>query len=210
MIIKEKLLKCCSPWNHNLWGFVVVSLWRFHCTWFLCSVLPSYCLYGFYVITMICSNGFACLCGVLFSGAILIHINVGCASTPWPCYDTGDCLLILHNTLIARFMGPTWDRQDPGGPHVGHMNFAIWVGTPSVSHQGQTWLLSIAHSMVTDYISQGMMNICSLKYKWCAYDEPGWNMILQYLKICNTIRVPCYLWLFKIHVQYSIMNYSAS
>ena len=23
-------------------------------------------------------------------------------------------------------MGPIWDRQDPGGPHVGHMNFAIW------------------------------------------------------------------------------------
>ena len=24
-------------------------------------------------------------------------------------------------------MGPFWDRQDPGGPHVGPMNFAIWV-----------------------------------------------------------------------------------
>ena len=24
-------------------------------------------------------------------------------------------------------VGPTWDRQDPGGPHVGPMNFAIWV-----------------------------------------------------------------------------------
>ena len=24
-------------------------------------------------------------------------------------------------------MGPTWGRQDPGGPHVGLMNFAIWV-----------------------------------------------------------------------------------
>ena len=28
--------------------------------------------------------------------------------------------------LIARFMGPIWGRQDPGGPHVGPMNFAIW------------------------------------------------------------------------------------
>ena len=26
-------------------------------------------------------------------------------------------------------MGPTWDRQDPGGSHVGPMNFAIRVGT---------------------------------------------------------------------------------
>ena len=24
-------------------------------------------------------------------------------------------------------MGPTWGRPDPGGPHVGHMNLAIWV-----------------------------------------------------------------------------------
>ena len=30
-------------------------------------------------------------------------------------------------TLIARFMGPTWGPQDPGGPHVGPMNFAIWA-----------------------------------------------------------------------------------
>ena len=25
-------------------------------------------------------------------------------------------------------MGPIWDRQDPGGPHVGPMNFVIWDG----------------------------------------------------------------------------------
>ena len=23
-------------------------------------------------------------------------------------------------------MGPTWGRQDPGGPHLGPMNLAIW------------------------------------------------------------------------------------
>ena len=23
-------------------------------------------------------------------------------------------------------MGPIWGRQDPGGPHVSPMNFAIW------------------------------------------------------------------------------------
>ena len=23
-------------------------------------------------------------------------------------------------------MGPTWGRHDPGGPHVGHMDVAIW------------------------------------------------------------------------------------
>ena len=25
-------------------------------------------------------------------------------------------------------MGPIWGRQDPGGPHVGAMNFATWTG----------------------------------------------------------------------------------
>ena len=24
-------------------------------------------------------------------------------------------------------MGPIWGREDPGGPHVGLMNFANWV-----------------------------------------------------------------------------------
>ena len=24
-------------------------------------------------------------------------------------------------------VGPIWGRQDPGGVHVGRMNFAIWV-----------------------------------------------------------------------------------
>ena len=28
-------------------------------------------------------------------------------------------------SLIARFMGPIWGRQDPSGPHVAPMNFAI-------------------------------------------------------------------------------------
>ena len=27
---------------------------------------------------------------------------------------------------MARFVGPIWGRQDPGGPHVGPMSFAVW------------------------------------------------------------------------------------
>ena len=42
----------------------------------------------------------------------------------------------LTNHVIDRYpdskvhganMGPIWGRQDPGGPHVDPMNFAIWV-----------------------------------------------------------------------------------
>ena len=39
---------------------------------------------------------------------------------------------IVCNTLDSKVqgasMGPIWGRQDPGGPHVGPMNFAIWDG----------------------------------------------------------------------------------
>ena len=38
-------------------------------------------------------------------------------------------------------MGPIWDRQDPGGPHVGPMNFAIWGGLERVG-----WVLSTSSS----------------------------------------------------------------
>ena len=29
-------------------------------------------------------------------------------------------------------MGPIWGQQDPGKPHAGPMNFAIWVQTNSL------------------------------------------------------------------------------
>ena len=38
----------------------------------------------------------------------------------------------LPNTKVhGAIIGPIWGRQDPGGPHVGPMNLAIWafIGT---------------------------------------------------------------------------------
>ena len=32
-----------------------------------------------------------------------------------------------HNKVHGAITGPIWGRQDPGGPHVGLMNFASWV-----------------------------------------------------------------------------------
>ena len=31
------------------------------------------------------------------------------------------------NKIHGANKGPIWGRQDPGGPNVGPMNFAIWV-----------------------------------------------------------------------------------
>ena len=32
------------------------------------------------------------------------------------------------NKVHGANMGPTWGRQDPGEPHVGHVNLDIWGG----------------------------------------------------------------------------------
>ena len=41
------------------------------------------------------------------------------------CYETV-CLNILDSKVHGANVGLTWGRQEQGGPHVGHMNFAIW------------------------------------------------------------------------------------
>ena len=48
------------------------------------------------------------------------------------------CFLVCSSdpmiaSLVARFIEPTWgppgaEREDPGGPHVGHMILAVWDG----------------------------------------------------------------------------------
>ena len=35
--------------------------------------------------------------------------------------------IFLDSKVHGANMGLMWDRQDPGGPHVGPMNFDIWV-----------------------------------------------------------------------------------
>ena len=34
--------------------------------------------------------------------------------------------IIPDNSVDGANVGPIWGRQDPGGPHVGPMNLAIW------------------------------------------------------------------------------------
>ena len=58
----------------------------------------------------------------------------------------------VHNSPDGKVnganMGPIWGRQDPGGPHVGPMTFAIWVietewCTNYTSHQNVPSLIQI-------------------------------------------------------------------
>ena len=52
-----------------------------------------------------------------------------------PIADDRPCLLVVlvnwelhipNNKVPGAKMGPIWGRQDPGGPHVGPRNLAIW------------------------------------------------------------------------------------
>ena len=44
--------------------------------------------------------------------------------------NTGEVIFLkVHipdSKIHGANMGPIWSRRDPGGPHVGPMNFAIW------------------------------------------------------------------------------------
>ena len=47
---------------------------------------------------------------------------------------TEDPLLIIPDSKgQGANMGPIWGRQDPGGPHVGPMNFSIWDSQTSTT-----------------------------------------------------------------------------
>ena len=41
---------------------------------------------------------------------------------------THTCQVSPDSKVHGANMGPIWGRQNPCGPHVGPMNFAIWVG----------------------------------------------------------------------------------
>ena len=42
-------------------------------------------------------------------------------------HESHVCIDSIPNSKVhGTNMGPMWGRQDPGGPHVGPMNFAIW------------------------------------------------------------------------------------
>ena len=46
-------------------------------------------------------------------------------------------------------MGPIWGRQDPGGPHVGPMNFAIWRNVVTMTVLSSLWTVRGAVVLTT-------------------------------------------------------------
>ena len=93
-----------THWLFNIW-YIQLYNWLLFCgiklsAWYYSKLPPK--------ITM--------------SGKMWWHMHWETAERiPWKFIDYPDSK--VHETN----MGPTWGRQDPGGPHVGHVNLAIWV-----------------------------------------------------------------------------------
>ena len=82
-------------------------------------------------------------CGKLLRWYDLGYISEKLTGFILSCHEMYVCIChsavggFLDSKVNGANMGPTWGRQDPGGPHVGPMNFAIWV---SMSYDpGNIW-----------------------------------------------------------------------
>ena len=67
-------------------------------------------------------------------------------------------------------MGPIWGRKDPGGPHVGPMNLAIWVVTKHQKHmwcqKEQGWLMAQYYSLWLLQLIQMILCINMARYEY--------------------------------------------
>ena len=91
---------------------------------------------------------------------------------PYHVYQTQN----IHDSKVhGANMGPIWGRQDPDGPHLGPMNFALWDGIPS------NW-----HSL--DIICRRSMNQNTLlsKLYWTIR-----NWLRLRCKSQNSLKPPC-------------------
>ena len=61
--------------------------------------------------------------------------------------------------------GPIWGRQDPGGSHVGPMNFVIWVHIIKMYYHKASWIPTLDSilqkaSWITDALHYGRLKYC--------------------------------------------------
>ena len=108
----------------NAWRVLLICVnrfmlsWWLQVSWFLSGTRPSGITFGldcyYSIIYHILCNIKAALLRLLYS----IDVGVGIFAL----------FLFPESKVHWANMGPIWGRQGPGGPHVGPMNFAIWVG----------------------------------------------------------------------------------
>ena len=82
-------------------------------------------------------------------------------------------------------MGPIWGRQDPGGPHVGPMNFAIWVGMSTTLGVKNLWVAETYKHLHRPHTSSHVIVVKkSADDKFIKIDFPIQN--IAYERVCGT------------------------
>ena len=88
---------------------------------------------------------------ILVGGHVFIRCTVFQYSSEWlttsPRMKTMSEVTEPDSQVHGANVGPTWGRQDPGGPHVGPMNFVIWevLVTIATRARSNTYNLVVAY-----------------------------------------------------------------
>ena len=75
-------------------------------------------------------------------------------------------------------VGPTWGRQDPDGPHVGPMNFAIWEAVPFPS------ISQVFHNMCSE------VTLIKLLPHLPGTNESTWGWVMHFIRNKFPCRIP--------------------
>ena len=100
-----------------------------------------------------------------------------CASW-YPSNGCPDCKVYGAN------MGPIWGRQDPGGPHVGPIKFAIWVG-----YFNSIYFLHVCCIFTVAVAARGLENTMLFQKVFCIPQKhkqcgPCDNIRFRFLLLC--------------------------
>ena len=97
--------------------------------------------------------------------------NMAVTLTNVICEDI-DFGVIPDSKVHGANMGPIWGRQDPGGPHVGPMNFAIWDAL-RVYHDSVMWIFCVC--------------LIKLSFSWKSF-------VFKFLRFCTVVLISdvCY------------------
>ena len=118
--------KVCSIYSSHWWkGLQIFVLYKIIIAFSLCLSLVrpdwfvNYWAGGYEML-------FYKLVDIWCQLSLLVHTHKMCLlNSLWPCDAVWR--LCPDTKVYGTNMGSIWDRQDPGGPHVGPMTFAIWV-----------------------------------------------------------------------------------
>ena len=111
---------------------------------------------------------------VLLVVVVLIWTMQYLKKTAFKGSNQGTRRLRIYNpqeSQIAKFMGPIWGRQDPGGPHVGPLNFVIWdisVFTGANMHWSESSLPFAKYVRLTSLQFSACLVFCVKSIPWMS------------------------------------------